>query len=235
MVQRGALTAWCAGNGLQLLPADLGLLDLCLGKRAESVCDVTMVESRGLTALVRHPNADQLGLGRAHAIWPAGAARSSACPVAPLERWMRVPARGRGRHRQRLAACPTRGCPPGHTAIAGIAGGAAAVLRHHELGHSDGRADVGRDRLPADETGLPLRQHRPETALRPLVAPQLADHRPESAVSADRPDPQVTAPVRRYLRQPSRGQRSLAKRHHRASFRRWQARGICAHRLPPAA
>ncbi len=65
--------------------------------------------SRGLTALVRHPNADQLGLGRAYAIWPTGTARSSACPVARLERWMRVPARGRGRHRQRLAACPTHG------------------------------------------------------------------------------------------------------------------------------
>ena len=110
MGRRGTLTPLvCAGAGLQPLSGDLGLLDLCLDKRAENASDVTMVESRGLTALVRHPNADQLGLGRAYAIWPAGAARSSACPVAPLERWVRVPARGRGRHRQRLAACPTRG------------------------------------------------------------------------------------------------------------------------------
>ena len=105
---RNPHTACCAGAGLQPLSGDLGLLDLCLGKRAESVSDVTMVEDRGLTALVRHPDADQLGLGRAYAIWPAGAARSSACPVARLERWVRFPARGRSRHRQRLAACPTR-------------------------------------------------------------------------------------------------------------------------------
>ena len=99
----------CAGAGLQPLSGDLGLLDLCLDKRTESISDAAMVESCGLTALVRHPNADQLGLGRAYAIWPTGTARSSACPVARLERWLRVPARGRGRHRQRLAACPTHG------------------------------------------------------------------------------------------------------------------------------
>ncbi len=40
---------------------------------------------------------------------------------------------------------------------------------------------------------MPPRPHRPETALRPLVAPQPADHRPKPAVSADQPDPQVTA------------------------------------------
>ncbi len=79
MGRRGTLTPLvCAGAGLQPLSGDLGLLDLCLDKRAENASDVTMVESRGLTALVRHPNADQLGLGRAYAIWPAGAARSSA-------------------------------------------------------------------------------------------------------------------------------------------------------------
>lgn len=108
---RNPHTAWCADVGLQRLSADLGLLDLCLDKRTESVSDVTMVERCGLTALVRPPNADQLGLDRTYAIWPAGAARSSACPVARLERGGRVPARGRRRHRQRLAACPTRGCP----------------------------------------------------------------------------------------------------------------------------
>jgi hypothetical protein len=86
------------------LSGDLGLPDLCLDKRTESINDAAMVESCGLTALVRHPNADHLGLGRAYATWPAALPEAQPVPSPGLK--------GGCASRQEAAAATGSAWPP---------------------------------------------------------------------------------------------------------------------------
>jgi len=165
---------------------------------ALAIGDVSVVDGRGLSVLVRRGKTDQHGHGRTLAIW-ANHRDPDFCAVTAFEAWMRF-----------------RRTAPDWTAAAEPPPLPHDPPRNLGAWRADGHGDVRQDRRPHDQAGLPPRRHRPGAVFRPLATPRPAHRRRRPAAAAGRPDAPVPPQIRRHRADLHRGRRRLAQQHHRA-------------------